>query len=80
MPKRSRKALADQMRRLAPHLADAEIDAGLAEKDRLQLRMGVGQMQDARIAEAVEVVEARGVGGARDARSDGAGERRAPKV
>jgi hypothetical protein len=57
--------LADQVRRLAGHRTDAEIDAGLAEEHRLQLRMGVGRVQDARVTEAFEVVDARGIGAAR---------------
>ena len=46
------KCAADQMRRLALHRADADIDARLAEIDRLQLRVRVGDVQHARIAEA----------------------------
>ena len=49
----------DQMRRIAPHRADAEIDARLAEKHRPKLRVGIGDVQDARIAEALEIVNAR---------------------
>jgi hypothetical protein len=49
----------DQMRRIAPHRAYAEIDARLAEKHRPQLRVGIGDVQDARIAEALEIVDAR---------------------
>jgi hypothetical protein len=41
------------MRRIAPHRADAEIDARLAEKHRPKLRMGICHVQDARIAEAL---------------------------
>src|SRR4051812_41185352 len=48
----------DQMRRIASHRAHAEIDARLAEKHRPKLRMGVGDVQDARIAEALEIVNA----------------------
>ena len=59
---------ADQMRRLSRHLADADIDAGLAEIDRVELRMRVGDVQDARIAEPFEVVNARGLGAARKPR------------
>ena len=58
----------DQMRRLARHGADAKVDAGLAEIDRFQLRMNIRGVQDARIAEAFEVVDAGGVGTARRAR------------
>ena len=60
------KGLADQMRRIALHRADAEIDAGLAEEHRLELRMRIRHVQDARIAEAFEIVDA--VGAAREAR------------
>ena len=49
--------LADEMRRLAAHRADADIDARLAEIDRLKLRVRVGLMQDADIAEAADVIE-----------------------
>ena len=71
---------ADQMRRLAGHRADPEIDARLAKIDRQQLRMGVGHVQDARVAEALEIVDAGVVGAARDPRQacgkrGGAGER-----
>ena len=51
---------ADQMRRLPCHRADADIDAGLAEIHRIELRMRVGDVQDARIAEPLDVVDARG--------------------
>ena len=51
------KRAADQMRRLAAHGADADIDARLTEIDRLQLGVRVGQMQDADIAEAADVVK-----------------------
>ena len=45
------------------------IDARLAEIDRLQLGVAVGEMQDADIAEAADVVEIV-VGRQRDARRD----------
>ena len=48
--------------------ADAEIDARLAEIDRRELRMRVGHVQHARIAEAADVVEIVGRGGPREAR------------
>src|SRR6185436_14792034 len=48
----------DQMRRIAPHRADAEIDARLAKKHRPELRMSIGDVQDARITEALEIVNA----------------------
>ena len=51
------KGAADQMRRFSGHRPDPEIDARLAEKHRQQLRMGVGNVQDARIAEALELVD-----------------------
>ncbi|MGY4484465.1 hypothetical protein ACVWWR_003656 [Bradyrhizobium sp. LM3.2] len=59
---------ADQMRRPSRHLADADIDAGLAKIDRIELRMRVGEVKDARIAEPFEVVNARGLGSARKPR------------
>src|ERR1700688_1831127 len=52
-----KEGAADDMRRLSAHVADADIDARLAEIDRLQLGVGIGQMQDADIAEAADVVE-----------------------
>ena len=68
------KCLADQMRRLAGHCADADIDARLAEIDRQKLRVAVGHMQHAGIAESPDIV--RVVGGRKaDTRHD-AGERR----
>ena len=75
------KGLADQMRRLAGHRADAEIDAGLAEKHRPQLRMGIRDVQDARIAEALDVVDA--VGAAREPRQragEGGGTRKRDEI
>src|SRR3979411_2891741 len=62
------KGAADQMRRLSFHRTDAEIDARFAEIHRQQLRMGVGHVQDARIAEAFEIVDADSVSAARQAR------------
>src|SRR5262249_51640305 len=61
------EGLAHQMRRLSRHLADADIDAGLAEEHRLQLRMRGGDVQDARVAETLEVVECGPVGRTRGA-------------
>src|SRR3979411_3290607 len=69
------KGAADQMRRLSFHRTDAEIDAGFAKIHRQQLRMGVGHVQDAGIAEAFEIVDACRVGAAREARQ-APGERR----
>ena len=42
------------MRRLSPRRADAEIDRRLAEIDRQQLAVNVGDMQQCDIAERVE--------------------------
>ncbi len=72
------KGAADQMRRPALHRADAEIDARLAKIHRQQLRMGIGHVQDARIAEALEVVDARRVGAAREPRQRPAAARPRP--
>src|SRR3954466_12738009 len=55
----------DQMRRPSGHLADPDIDAGLAKIDRIELRMRVGEVKDPRIAEPFEVVNARGLSTAR---------------
>src|ERR1700687_141234 len=62
------KGAADQMRRFSGHRADPEIDALFAEINRQQLRMGVGDVQDTRIAEAFDIVNACVVGGARETR------------
>src|ERR1700737_4834349 len=62
------KGAADQMRRPPLHRADPEIDARLAKIYRQELRMRVGQVQDARIAEAFEIVNAGAVGAAGDTR------------
>src|SRR5437762_5021650 len=62
------KGLADQMRRIALHRTDAEIDAGLAEIHRLQLRMRIRDVQDARIAETFEIIGAGGFSAARKPR------------
>ncbi len=45
---------ADQMRWLAARAARAEVDAGLAEPRRLQLRMAVGDVQEADVSERLE--------------------------
>jgi hypothetical protein len=45
---------AGEMRRLSPRRADAEIDRRLAEIDRQQLAVNVGDMQQCDIAERVE--------------------------
>jgi hypothetical protein len=50
----------------ALHQADPDIDAGLAEIHRAELRMRIGKVKDARVAEAFEVVDARCVDGARE--------------
>src|SRR5205085_3388203 len=52
------KGPADQMRRFPLQGADPEIDARFAKIDRQKLRVRVGDMQDARIAEAFEIVDA----------------------
>ncbi len=59
------KRPSDQMRRIAPHRSDADIDARLAEEHRPKLRMGIGDVQNARIAEALKIVNARIFGAAR---------------
>src|SRR5882724_4049398 len=71
------KGAADQMRRFSRHRADAEIDARLAGIGRQQLRMCVGDMENARIAEALEVVHAGAIGGARNMRRAARERRRA---
>ena len=57
-----------QMRRISGHRADSQIDARFAEINREQLRVGVGHMQDARIAEAIEIIDAGALGAAREPR------------
>src|SRR5271169_4829629 len=57
---------ADQMGQPSRHRAKSEIDARFTKISRQQLRMGVGNMQDARIAEAFEIVNAGMVGAARE--------------
>lgn len=59
---------ADQMRRSPRHLTDADIDTWFAEISRIQLRMRVGDVQDPRIAEPFEVVNARRLGAPRKPR------------
>src|SRR6187402_1817076 len=59
---------ADQVRRPSRHLTDTDIDAGLAKIDGIELRMGVGDVQDARVAEPFEIVNARGLGATRQPR------------
>ena len=57
--------LAHQMRRAVETTGHTQIDTGLAEIHRQQLRMAVGEMQQRHIAKAGQVVEARigGIGG-----------------
>ena len=50
---------AREMRRLSPRRADAEIDRRLAEIDRHQLAVDVGDMQQRDIAERVELQQFR---------------------
>ncbi len=71
--------LADEVRRLAQGVADAEVDARLAEAHRLQLRVAIGEVQHADVAEARHVVEALpGIGLARARRRRRAACRRRP--
>ena len=60
---------ADQMRRLRQHRADADIDARLAEEDRQELRVRIGEVQHADVAEAADVVKVV-VGSGADAGND----------
>ena len=50
---------ADQMRRLAECAAETQIDIGLAEIDRVQLSVGVGDVQQADITELGHLIEIR---------------------
>jgi len=56
------QVFADEMRRLSGRCADTQIDIGFAEVDRQQLRMAVGEMQQARVAERLRVVVERRAG------------------
>ena len=51
------KRLSDQMRWVAPHRADAEIDARLAEAHWQQLRVAIGEVQQRYVPEWRQVVE-----------------------
>ncbi len=48
--------VADQVWRLATHVADTEVDVGLAEIDRQQLRVTVGVVHQRDIAEGRNLV------------------------
>ncbi len=48
---------ADQMRQAARGLADSDVGVGLAEIHREQLRVAVGEMQQADVAETRRVVK-----------------------
>ena len=50
--------LGDQVRRLARGRPDAEVDARLAEVHRQQLRVAIGEVQQANVAERRQLVEA----------------------
>jgi hypothetical protein len=49
--------LADQVRPLPLHARDADVDAGLAEVDRHELRMAICHVQERHVAERRDVVE-----------------------
>ena len=49
--RRVEQGFAHEVRRPAPRITDAEIDIGLAEIDRQQLRMAIGEMYQARLPE-----------------------------
>ncbi len=49
--------LADQVRRAVRAFADAEIDARLAEAQRQQLGVAIGEVQERHVAESRQVVE-----------------------
>ena len=55
--------LADEMRRPTGRLAEPEVDARLAKVDRHQLRMAVGEVQEADVAEPRGLVESLGRSG-----------------
>jgi hypothetical protein len=56
-PEMIEKCLADKMRRMPSHAGDTDIDAGLPEMDRQELRMGVCQMHQPDIAETADIVQ-----------------------
>src|SRR4051794_32963806 len=58
----------DQMWRPTGHDADTKVHTGFAKIYREQLRMGVGHVQNARIAETFEIVDAGVVRATRSAR------------
>jgi hypothetical protein len=51
------QVLAHQVWQLPLHRADTQVDAGLAEPDRLELRVAIGHVQQRDVAEARDVVE-----------------------
>jgi hypothetical protein len=59
----AQQILADQVRHAAVGFADAKVDARLAEVHRLQLRVAVGEVHEADVAESGQLVQA--VGGGR---------------
>src|SRR3954466_203337 len=65
------KSAPDEMRRLTCQRADPDVDARLAEMNWQQLGMRIGDVQDARIAEALEIVHAGALGSPRDPRPRG---------
>ncbi len=52
----AQQEFADEVRRLPVRRADAEVDARLAEMNRQELRMGIGVVQQADIAETLDAV------------------------
>jgi len=73
------QVLAHQVRQLALHVGHAEVHAGLAEVDGLELRVAVGDVQEGHVAEFGDVVQAfggrlgAGVGKVAQAHAGGAG-------
>src|SRR6266487_3343004 len=57
----AQQGLADQMRRTSRGIAQANIDARLAEVRRQQLRVTIGEMQQMHITETRHVVDVRRV-------------------
>jgi hypothetical protein len=73
---RLQQVLADQVRGLAGRRTDADVDARLAEVQRHQLRVAVGEMEQADVAERRLLVEA--LGGVRLGREHAAAIERHP--
>ncbi len=67
----AQQRFADEVRRTTARGAEAEVDAGLAEIDRIELRVRVREVQHANVAERRDrIVERRAVGATLRLRAD----------